>query len=320
MTTLTKLSKMEAVSIRDCWANEAQDFTPWLAEDENIAQLADAIGIDELLVKAQEEHVGPFRADILCEEPDSHRLVLIENQLEKTDHTHLGQIFTYAAGLDAVIIVWIAEQFTEEHRAAIDWLNRITDSEFNFFGVEIKLYRIGDSLPAPMFDVVAKPNGWSKEALSASKVTRPDNLTDVKAMQLEFWEAFRDYMKQNPSKTFRPQAAQPHCWMVISLGISHVRLSLIVNSQKNKITLRIEFYDDLSKTYFDRVEVEKDKIEAAIGSALEWQRNEGKKTSVIGLSREGDFSDKTRWDDYFNWFRTYSEKFINTFKPIVKKL
>ena len=90
MATLTKLSKMDAVSIRDCWANEAQDFTPWLAEDENIAQLADAIGIDELIVKAQEEHVGPFRADILCEEPNSHRLVLIENQLEKTDHTHLG--------------------------------------------------------------------------------------------------------------------------------------------------------------------------------------------------------------------------------------
>lgn len=159
MATSIKLSKVSKVDLRSCWQNEANDFTPWLASEENIALLADALGMNELEVKAQEEHVGPFRADILCIDPGTDKYVLIENQLEKTDHSHLGQILTYAAGLEAVTIIWIAERFTEEHRAAIDWLNSITDKEFNFFGVEIELIKIGDSPAAPIFNVIAKPNG-----------------------------------------------------------------------------------------------------------------------------------------------------------------
>lgn len=120
MATSIKLSKISKVELRDCWSNEATDFTPWLAEEENLALLADTLGMNELEVKGREEHVGPFRADILCVESGSDRLVLIENQLEKTNHNHLGQILTYAAGLNAVTIIWIAESFTEEHRAAID--------------------------------------------------------------------------------------------------------------------------------------------------------------------------------------------------------
>lgn len=125
------IGKLEKVDLRDYWNNEATDFTPWLAKEENIKQLGDAIGI-ELEVVGQEQNVGPFRADILCTDQENH-YVLIENQLEITDHKHLGQIMTYAAGLNAVSIIWIASQFTDEHRAAIDWLNRITDSDFNFF-------------------------------------------------------------------------------------------------------------------------------------------------------------------------------------------
>ena len=136
MPTNIPLSRVERVSLRDCWSKEATDFTPWLASEENISLLADALGLNELEVKSQEERVGPYRADILCVEAGTGRIVLIENQLEKTNHLHLGQILTYAAGLDAVTIVWIAERFTEEHRAAIDWLNRITDTNFNFFGIE----------------------------------------------------------------------------------------------------------------------------------------------------------------------------------------
>ena len=167
MATKIKLSKIEKISLRECWQNEASDFTPWLASEDNITLLADALGMNELEVKGQEEHVGPFRADILCVDPGTDKYVLIENQLEKTDHNHLGQILTYAAGLDAVTIIWVAERFTEEHRATIDWLNRITDKEFNFFGVEIELIKIGDSPAAPMFNVIAKPNGWSKDVRSS---------------------------------------------------------------------------------------------------------------------------------------------------------
>ena len=130
------LKKIEKVEIRNIWENEGTEFTPWLAKEENIELLGSAIGID-LVVEAQEKVVGPFRADILCKDEANGNWVLIENQLEKTDHKHLGQLLTYATGLNAVTIIWVAAKFNEEHRAALDWLNKITGEDCNFFGVQI---------------------------------------------------------------------------------------------------------------------------------------------------------------------------------------
>lgn len=115
----SQLGRLEKVELREVWKTEASDFTPWLAQEQNIELLGETIGID-LEVEAQEKNVGPFRADILCKDTLTDNWVLIENQLERTDHTHLGQLLTYAAGLNAVTIVWIAERFTDEHRATLD--------------------------------------------------------------------------------------------------------------------------------------------------------------------------------------------------------
>ncbi len=146
--------RLEKLDLRSFWKKEDTDFTPWLAREENIQLLSETIGL-ELEVKGQEENVGPFRADILCIDTTDNHFVLIENQLERTDHCHLGQLMTYAAGLDVVTVIWIAQRFTEEHRATLDWLNRITDNSINFFGIEIELYRINESVPAPMFNIVS---------------------------------------------------------------------------------------------------------------------------------------------------------------------
>ncbi len=159
------LGRLEKITdLRDVWKTEAQDFTPWLATEGNLALLGDTVGLD-LECEAVEKDVGPFRADILCRETGSNSLVLIENQVERTDHIHLGQLLTYAAGLNTVTIVWIAKRFTDEHRAAFDWLNEITGDEISFFGLEIELWRIGDSPIAPKFNVVSKPNEWTMETL-----------------------------------------------------------------------------------------------------------------------------------------------------------
>lgn len=144
------LGRLERVNPRLYWGSEAAEFTPWLADEENIALLGETIGL-ELEVEAQEKGVGPFRADILCKDTLTGHYVLIENQLERTDHLHLGQLMTYAAGLDAATVVWVARQVTDEHRAALDWLNRITARDFNFFGLEVELWRIGDSPLAPNY-------------------------------------------------------------------------------------------------------------------------------------------------------------------------
>lgn len=128
------LGRLERVELRNVWASEATDFTPWLARAENMSVLGEALNID-LELEAQERSVGPFRADLLCKDIDTGRWVLIENQLERTDHTHLGQLLTYASGLDAVTIVWVAARFTEEHRSTLDWLNKITNDRFSLFRI-----------------------------------------------------------------------------------------------------------------------------------------------------------------------------------------
>ncbi len=321
MATKLNLSKIEPIPLRDCWENEATDFTPWLAEDDNIALLADALGLTELEVKAQEEHVGPFRADILCKDPSTDKLVLIENQLEKTDHNHLGQILTYAAGLDAVTIIWIAEKFTEEHRAAIDWLNRITDKDFNFFGIEIQLIKIGDSdAVAPIFNIIAKPNGWSKDVRNSSQNTS-DKPTKGQSVKYEFWSAFCEYMSSNPSRLFKTQSPSQDHWMNIAIGRSHFQISLLINTRENKATVQMYMTDDSDKIYFDALVKNREEAEKEIGSKLEWRRLDGKKASTIDIYLLNcDFSNPTKQQKVFAWYKDYTERFIKYFKPIIKKL
>lgn len=163
----SELGRLERVDLREAWKSEPEDFTPWLAEERNLRLLGEALGMT-LQLEAVEKSVGPFSADILCKEPQTEQWVLIENQLEQTDHTHLGQIITYSAGLNAVTVIWIARKFVEQHRAALDWLNEITTEATNFFGVEVELWRIGDSPLAPKFNLVSKPNAWSKQIPKAA--------------------------------------------------------------------------------------------------------------------------------------------------------
>ena len=157
--TTQNLGRLQKVDLREAWTSESADFTPWLAQEQNLKLLGETIGI-ELELESQEKDVGPFRADILCKDTATDDWVLIENQLERTDHCHLGQLITYAAGLNAVTIVWVAERFTEEHRAALDWLNERTDDKIHLFGLEIELWRIGDSPIAPKFNIISQPNDW----------------------------------------------------------------------------------------------------------------------------------------------------------------
>jgi hypothetical protein len=191
------LGRLEKVTLREAWFSECNDFTPWLAEEENLKLLGETIGI-ELELESKEKDVGPFRADILCKDTANDSWVLIENQLERTDHSHLGQLITYASGLNAVTIVWIAERFTEEHRAAMDWLNERTDEKINLFGLEIELWRIGDSPIAPKFNIISQPNDWARTVQQAAAATGGE-VSEHKQLQLKFWTAFRDYMEEKGS-------------------------------------------------------------------------------------------------------------------------
>lgn len=166
------LGRLTPVPPREVWAHEALNFTPWLLANQDV--LGEALGMDLELVTA-EHPVGGFSLDLLGHDRATGDTVIVENQLEITDHIHLGQILTYAGGTDPKNIVWIAAAFREEHRAALDWLNTHTDEDTRFFGVEVRVVRIGDSEPAPMLRVVAQPNDWGKQVKrAASSATAPN--------------------------------------------------------------------------------------------------------------------------------------------------
>ncbi|MEO5330019.1 MAG: DUF4268 domain-containing protein [Magnetococcus sp. THC-1_WYH] len=301
------LGCLEKVNVRQIWGSEANDFTPWLAR--NLAILGDTIGI-KLEPEATEKNVGPFRADISCKDTTTGCLVLVENQLEKTDHIHLGQLLTYAAGLEAVTIVWIAASFTDEHRATLDWLNKITDEQYRFFGLELELWRIGDSLPAPKFNMVSKPNGWNRST--------EENLTETQQLQLDYWVQFYSFLKESQSP-IQPQKPNAQHWMNFGIGRTGVLLGAILNKPGKRIG--VELYIINSPAFFYLLHQEKIAIESEIGSPLEWNELPGKKASRILLFRENcDLSHVDSWADYQGWMKEKLEKFREVFRPRVKQL
>lgn len=156
------LARLVSVEVRSVWPQEDKHFTPWLAQSENLALLSDILELGPLAVEGTEVAVGSFFIDILAKDAAGAG-VIIENQFGPTDHTHLGQIMTYLAGQNGpAAVVWIAERFREEHRAVVDWLNANTPDAANFFAIELEVLKIQSSPPAPWFNVVAKPNNWSR--------------------------------------------------------------------------------------------------------------------------------------------------------------
>jgi hypothetical protein len=311
------LGRLEQVELRTVWQNEAGHFTPWLAADSNVDLLADALGL-ELELDSCERGVGPYRADIVCKDTTDGTLVLIENQLEKTDHTHLGQLMTYAAGLDAVTIVWIAERFTDEHRAALDWLNEITGDKVSFFGLEIELWRIGTSPVAPKFNVVCKPNDWTKGGGGGSG--SPGALSETKQLQQRYWQAFRDVLAQRKSG-LKSHKANPQHWLTLSIGRTGFNLSATVNTQENRIGVEVYMSGSNAKHHFKRLHTDKESIERQMGSPLDWRELPEKEASRILLVRpDSDISDDKRWPEQHQWLAEQLEKLNASFRSRINVL
>jgi len=321
-----QLSRLEQIDLRTVWTSESDEFTPWLALEENLRLLGDTIGI-ELELEAQEKNVGPFRADILCKDTGTDHWVLIENQLEKTDHIHLGQLLTYAAGLKAVTIVWVAKRFTEEHRAALDWLNEITDSRFNFFGLEVELWRIGESPVAPKFNIVSKPNDWSKTVAAGASQVKSQALTETKLLQRDFWSAFHEYVRERNSiiKTTKPL---PQHWMNIAIGRSGVRLCAIASFwdsvagtyDSHELRAELVLDDQNSKTFYEQLINEKAVIEKSLGETLTWYNPEDKRMCRIYLRKSTNLEEKEKWSEQHKWMLEKLESLYRIFGERVKKL
>lgn len=290
---MIKLGKIKRITdIRSVWHHEEKDFSKWLAQDENLKELSDAIGID-IVLEERESSVGSFSVDLYALEEGTERRIIIENQLEDTNHDHLGKLITYASGKGAEVIIWVVKRARDEHRQAIEWLNQNTGVNIGFFLVEIELWQIDDSAFAPKFNVVERPNDWAKQMKNV------DSLSDTKQLQLHFWQQLSEYIKSNVSfaKEFSPRKAQPQHWYDLSVGSSSYHVGLTVNTQKNLLGAEIYIPDDKEKFAIFREHAQE--IEKLIGEKIEW-REATKATRIITL-HACDINKKDQWDKAFNW-------------------
>ena len=299
------LSRLKKIDLRTVWKNEPNDFSKWLSQEENLSLLGDEIEIDISLIKT-EANVGRFNVDILAEEENTGRKIIIENQLGYTDHDHLGKLITYASGYDAEIIIWIVKDVREEHEKAIDWLNEHTDDEVNFFIMKIELWQIGDSPIAPKFQVISKPNEWAK----VIKGRGGASYTDTQMMQLEFWTKFKEYAIENGA-SFRLRKARPRQYYDISFGFAKGHIALLIGTQERVI--RCELYIPDSKETFHKFFENKEKIEAELKEKIEWREIPDKKASRIRSSKDVDISNEENWEDCFIWLMEETEKFQTVF-------
>ena len=311
------LGTLEKVELREVWERENSDFTPWLAGEENINILGQKIGLD-LEVEAQEKSVGKFKADILCKDINTDNWVLIENQLEKTNHGHLGQLLTYATGLDAVTIVWIAASFNEEHKATLEWLNKITDENYNFFGLEIELYKIEDSKIAPNFKIVCQPDNWSQSISREAKRIEQGEVSETKLKQYKFWTELGKEL-QTADTPLKLQKARPQHWTNLAVGKTGVRLAATFNTQEERVSAQLYIVRD--KSMFKALENDKEAIEKELGEKLSWQLLPEKAASRIALYRaNSDIENNDDWKEMLRWLVEKLEKLRSVFSPRLKNL
>lgn len=313
------ISPMRPVNLSEAWPSEVQDFTPWLAQDENLALLGDSLGI-ELELDAQDKSVGPFRADILCRNTEDASWVLIENQLQPADESHLGRLITFAAGLKAASIVWVAAKFDDSQKATLEWLNHITHDEIRFYGIEVELWRIGDSPAAARFNLVVKPNEWQREIASAIRGTKSQDLSETKRLQLQFWTDFRDYLVREKS-SLKPYKAAAQHWMNFGVGRSGFLLGALLNSVEGRVGIELTISHPDAKSYFKILHAQKDKIEQEMGFSPEWLEMIGRKSCrVVHYWRNTDPLDPLKWPHYQRWMKEHLEKMRNAFRSRLGKL
>lgn len=306
-----RIGTIRKIDLRSVWKNEEYDFSTWLAQESNLTLLSEEIGINIHFLQA-EAGVGKFSLDILAEEEGKGRKIIIENQLETTNHDHLGKIITYAAGLDAKIIIWICKEVREEHRQAIDWLNENTNEEVAFFAVKLELWQIDDSAPAPKFQIISKPNEWAK---TIKQGDTKGGSTDNNLKKLDFWTKLKSYA-QEKGANIRFQTPRPQHWYDVTIGTSEAHISLTVRTQDR--SLGCELYINNNKALFAYLKTKEEFLNKELNTKLEWI--EAKVASRIVQRREGvDMQDEKRLPEHFDWLIERTTNFSRVFGRLVKE-
>ena len=301
----TKLGKLKNVNLREAWGHEALDFTPWLAD--NLEYLSNEIGI-QLELEGQEVKVESFSADIIARDPQNDRRILIENQLEQTDHNHLGQILTYLAGLEAEVIIWVASSFREPHISAVKWLNENTVEPFAFFAVQVKAVQIDDSSIAPMFEIVAKPNSWDRKI--KNKVRTVGEQSELSKWRFAFWQKLIEmYPDQENYESLKSTSSRwrkvPNSNFVVSIYLAKKNVGIFIRGIRNADS------DDVYK----QLEPHQDILEKDLGSSIgEGDKNRG---VFFHQKSDGDLTNNINWEDKVNWLTKMQDLYVSTLEEII---
>ncbi|MCR5257890.1 MAG: DUF4268 domain-containing protein [Desulfovibrio sp.] len=296
-----KLAKLEKVEdLRQVWPHEARNFTQWLCGEDALEELGAELGID-IAVDETESSVGEYRADILASEKGTGRKIVIENQLEETDHDHLGKLLVYASGKGAEIVVWIVRTARDEHRRAVEWLNERTDRDIGFFLVEVELWRIGGSDPAVKFNAVERPNEWAK-------VQKASELSDVKQLQLRFWTAFRKHAEGRPEMkaafSFRKSLPRS-CYDMAVVRLSFL-VSLFVHFRKARVQAALYFQRE-GREFFAEFRTREAEIKAALDAGdIAWK--EAELYECFSVQHHAELEDESSWPAAFDWLCDMSLK------------
>ena len=316
---MNDLKILTPVELSEVWENEPHHFTPWLAREENLTLLGKALGI-ELELEAQEVNVGGFRADILCKNTEDDSWVLIENQLETADHRHFGQILTYAAGLDASIVIWIAKTFRREHRAMLDWQNRITDERYRFFGVEMKVWQIDDSPRAIQFDVVSSPNDWVRGVSQDTQRAANKELSETEQLMRRFWTGLREYMNDNDSSVNCP-APTTRSYLRFGIGKTNFFIHARLASSSKEIGIWLYMEGNDTEAHFHLLKEQQEEIHNEFGETLEWYELPENERSRICLNKgDTDPLDENDWLQQYEWFTDKLERFKQVFPSHLQAL
>jgi hypothetical protein len=313
IVTTKGLGRLEAVPVRSVWNHEAHNFTPWLLG--NADRLGEALGID-IEFDAAEHAVGGFSLDLIGRDLTNDSILMVENQLEGTDHIHLGQVVTYAAGTGASTVVWIATSFRDEHRQALDWLNSQTNEDTHFFGVELGLVRIGNSEPAPILRVVAQPNDWQK-VVRASAAAAPHKEGSRGALYRAFWAKYLDRVHSEHPHWTKAKVAPTDNWMTQP---SFIRGTTFAPVFSQGAKLRSELYIDTgdkaeNEALFDALFTKRSQIETNYGRELDWQRLENRRACRITDITTGDVGDEASHDAFIEWLLQSGDKLRAALKP-----
>jgi hypothetical protein len=286
------IGKIEIVPVRTAFRHEALNFTRWL--EENIEALTDRLGF-ELTDVEREKPVGSFHVDLVGNTTDGSR-VIIENQLEPTDHGHLGQLLTYMVNLDAKVAVWVTTEPNPLHQRVIDWLNETTGEDYAFYVVKVEAIRIADSPYAPLFTVLSRPDEQVKKFGASKKELASKELAERHHKRLAFWTQMLERIKGRSTLGINRSPSTDH-WLTVATGVSGVGFNYLILKDGAGVDVYIDVGDKAkNKAIFDALYVEKGVIEAEFGEQLDWRRLDDKRASrIVKIIRTGNLNEPDTW-------------------------